>query len=337
LRIALNLSTLNLLYYSMTKKLLLLLTLFISYITFVSLTHPSSPAQKPVLKTIIIDPGHGGKDPGARGLFSNEADVALAISLKLGKAIQEKMPDVKLVYTRTTDVLPGNALNKDLALRIRANMANEAKGDLFISIHCNAVGPKAGGWYAKRVVGYRNKVVYTGKGKKRKKKTVKEPIYENYYVENKRVGTETYIWAADRSEAKSTYINTAEEGGENVEDSLNVLDLNSPEARIRAQLYTKFYFRNSYTFAKFVEDEFAKAGRFSGGVKQRNEKGIWVLQATGMPSILVETGFITNKKEEEYLNSEDGQLEVVSNIMGALERYKKDLETLNKSAVTSSK
>jgi N-acetylmuramoyl-L-alanine amidase len=321
----------------MKKKISLILLLFISYITFVSLTKPSSssPVQKPVLKTIIIDAGHGGKDPGARGLFSNEADVALAISLKLGEAIQKEMPDVKIIYTRTTDVLPGNAANKDLALRIRANMANEAKGDLFISIHCNAIGPKAGGWYAKRVVGYKNKVVYTGKGKKRKKKTVKEPIYENYYVENKRVGTETYIWAADRSEAKSSFINPEEEGGENVEDSLNVLDLNSPEARIRAQLYTKFYFRNSYTFAKFVEDEFQKAGRFSGGVKQRNEKGIWVLQATGMPSILVETGFITNKKEEEYLNSEDGQTEVVGNIMSALTHYKKDLESLSRVTATA--
>jgi N-acetylmuramoyl-L-alanine amidase len=67
-------------------------------------------------------------------------------------------------------------------------------------------------------------------------------------------------------------------------------------------------------------------------VKQRNEKGIWVLQATGMPSILVETGFITNKQEEEYLNSNDGQQEIVGNIMSALHRYKRDLESLNKSA-----
>jgi len=316
----------------MTKRIFILLALFVSYITFVSLTNPSSPKQKPVLRTIIIDPGHGGKDPGAHGLFSNEADVALDISLKLGESIQKEMPDVKIVYTRTTDVLPGNVNDINLALRIRANMANESKGDLFISIHCNAVGPKAGGWYAKRVVGYKNKVVYTGKGKNRKKKTVKQPIYENYYVENKRRGTETYIWAADRSEAKSSVINTGEEGGENVEDSLNVLDLNSPEARIRAQLYTKFYFRNSYTFARYVEEEFSKTGRFSAGVKQRNEKGIWVLQATGMPSILVETGFITNKQEEEYLNSDEGQKEVVDNIMIALQRYKKDLESGNKSA-----
>jgi N-acetylmuramoyl-L-alanine amidase len=321
----------------MTKKLILILTLFISYITFVSLTNPPAPAQKPVLKTIIVDAGHGGTDPGARGLFSTEADVSLSIALKLGKIIQERMPDVKLVFTRTTDVLPGNVRDRNVANRIRATMANEAKGDLFISIHCNATVQKAGGWYAKKVVGYRNKVVYTGKGKKRRKKTVKEPIYENYYVENKRIGTETYIWAADRSEAKSTFIETGEEGGENVEDSLNILDLNSPEARIRAQLYTKLYFRNSYTFAKFVEEEFKKAGRLSGGVKQRNEKGIWVLQATGMPSILVETGFITNKKEEEYLNSEDGQQEIVENIMGALERYKKDLEMMGRATATSAK
>jgi N-acetylmuramoyl-L-alanine amidase len=313
----------------MVKKISYLFILFISYITFVSLTTPPSPHQKPQLRTIIIDPGHGGKDPGAHGLFSHEAEVALAISLKLGQAILKDLPDVKIIYTRTTDVLPGNATSIKEALRLRANMANEAKGDLFISIHCNATPQPAGGWYAKRVIGYKNETRYTGKGKRRKKKTVKVPIYENYYVENKRVGTETYIWAADRSEAKSAYIN-AEESGEFVNDSLNVLDMNSPEAKIRAQLYTKFYFRNSYTFAKFVEDEFEKTGRYSQGVKQRNNAGIWVLQATGMPSILVETGFITNKKEEQYLNSESGQDEIVANIMDALQRYKKELEGSSK-------
>ncbi|HEX6181985.1 MAG TPA: N-acetylmuramoyl-L-alanine amidase, partial [Chitinophagaceae bacterium] len=83
----------------------------------------------------------------------------------------------------------------------------------------------------------------------------------------------------------------------------------------------------SAMMASYVEDEFKKVGRLSKGVKQRNHKGIWVLQATGMPSILVETGFITNKEEEEYLVSEEGQNEVTSNIMDALRRYKKDLET----------
>lgn len=320
----------------MTKRLLFLSTLFILFIRFVPFSdHPSSNNAKPVLKTIIIDPGHGGKDPGAHGLFSTEAQVSLAVSLKLGKAIQEEFPDIKIVYTRTTDVLPGNAYNKDLALKVRANMANEARGDLFISVHCNAAGSRPGGWYAKRIVGSKPKVVYTGKGKRRKKKTIREPIYETYYVENTTHGTETYIWAADRSEAKSTYIN-AEETGENVEDSLNILDLNSPEARIRAQLYTKFYFKNSYTFAKFVEDEFRDTGRLTRGVKQRNYKGIWVLQATGMPSVLVETGFITNKKEEEYLNSENGQDEIANNIMEALRKYKQEIESSKNSIPATS-
>ncbi len=323
----------------MMKKLFFLFTLFLTFFSFVSLTEPRlSKKAKPVLKTIIIDPGHGGKDQGAQGLQSTEAEVALAVSLQLGREIQKEFPDIKIVYTRTTDVLPGNASNKDHALKIRANMANEAKGDLFVSIHCNAAGVRPGGWYAKRISGYKTRVVYIGKGKRRKKKMVREPQYESYYVENKTTGTETYIWAADRSDAKSTFINT-EESGENVVDSLNILDLNSPEARIRAQLYTKFYFKNSYTFAKFIEEEFQKSGRvYRGGVKQRNDKGIWVLQATGMPSVLVEIGFITNKQEEEYLNSEEGQQEVVNNILDALKKYKQELESSSKvtSAVANS-
>ncbi len=313
----------------MLKKFLFLSVIFLMFISFVPLPekHVDHKA-KPTIKTIIIDPGHGGKDIGARGLISTEAQVSLEVGLKLGKAIQKEFPDIKLVFTRTTDVLPGNVSNKDLALKIRANMANEARGDLFVSIHCNAAGVKAGGWYAKRISGYTTKVIYTGKGRKKKKKTVQQPVYENYYVENRTTGTETYVWAADRSQAKSSYISGEDASGENVEDSLNILDLNSPEAKIRATLYTKFYFRNSYTFARYVEEEFKKTGRAShGGVLQRNNKGIWVLQATGMPSVLVETGFITNKGEEEYLNSEDGQNQIVDNVMSALKKYKDELES----------
>ncbi len=313
----------------MLKKFLFLSVIFLMFISFVPLPeNPVNHKAKPTIKTIIIDPGHGGKDIGAKGLMSTEAQVSLEIGLKLGKVIQKEFPDIKLVFTRTTDVLPGNVNNKDLALKIRANMANEARGDLFVSIHCNAAGVKAGGWYAKRISGYITKVKYTGKGRKKKKKTVQQPVYENYYVENRTTGTETYVWAADRSQAKSSYISGEDATGENVEDSLNILDLNSPEAKIRATLYTKFYFRNSYTFARYVEEEFKKTGRAShGGVLQRNNKGIWVLQATGMPSVLVETGFITNKGEEEYLNSEDGQNQIVENIMSALKKYKDELES----------
>ena len=320
----------------MRHKLLVLCTLAAMCTLFTSLKkHPVAIYAKPILKTIIIDPGHGGTDPGAHGLFSTEAEVALGVGLKLGKAVQKEFPDIKIVFTRTTDVLPGNLTNAPMANRLRAQMANEYKGmnSLYISIHCNSSGQRAGGWYAKRIVGTRPKIVYTGKGKRRRKTVVHEPIYESYYVENKTTGTETYIWAADRSEEKKKYVGNEEETetGENVQDTLNVLDLESPEARIRATLYTKTFFNSSYLFAKHIEDEFLQAGRtYRGGVKQRNEKGIWVLQATGMPSVLIETGFITNKQEEEYLNSDEGQQQIVENVIEAIKKYKKELEATSK-------
>ncbi|HYC28470.1 MAG TPA: N-acetylmuramoyl-L-alanine amidase, partial [Chitinophagaceae bacterium] len=243
-----------------------------------------------------------------------------------GKAIEKEFPEIKVVYTRTEDILAGNQATQSLANRWRAEMANAARGDLYIAIHCNSNGKPAGGYYAKRIVSYKNKTTYVGKGKKRRKKTVKVPVYESYWVKNTYHGTETYIWAADRSDSKSSYINPDEETGE-ASDSLEVVDLTSPEAKIRAQLYEKQYFSKSALMASYVEEEFQKAGRRSMGVKQRNNKGIWVLQATGMPSLLVETGFITNKEEEEYLVSDDGQAEIVKNMMEALKRYKKELET----------
>ena len=83
-----------------------------------------SQTAKKVLRTIIIDPGHGGLDQGAKGAYSTEADVSLTVSLKLGKAIEQEFPDTKIIYTRTTDILPGNKTNKTDALRYRADLAN---------------------------------------------------------------------------------------------------------------------------------------------------------------------------------------------------------------------
>jgi N-acetylmuramoyl-L-alanine amidase len=307
---------------------MMIVTVAAAVVLFSSFTPLPIVRQKPSLRTIIIDAGHGGRDGGAKGLITTEAEVALDIALKLGKLVEKEFPEVKVVYTRTSSALPGGLHEPNQANRYRAEMANQAKGDLFVSIHCNSNGKPAGGYYAKRVIGYKNKTVYTGKGKKRRKKTVKAPIYESYWVKNNTKGTETYIWAADRSGTKGEVITeTGETSGENVEDSLDVLDLSSPEAKIRGQLYEKLYFAKSALVATMVEDEFKNSGRTSYGVKQRNYKGIWVLQATGMPSILVETGFITNKEEEEYLNSEDGQDEIVDNIMNALKRYKTEVES----------
>ena len=169
---------------------------------------------------------------------------------------------------------------------------------------------------------------------KRKGKTINSPIYEAYWGKNTHVGTESYIWKVDRSGHKADAINeTDDEGSADIEDSTNagIFDMTTPEAKIRAQLYEKKFFDNSFLFASLVEDEFKKTGRESWGVKQR-DKGIQVLQATGMPSVLIETGFLTNKEEEEYLNSDKGQDEVVEDIMNALRRYKDQIETAHTSS-----
>jgi N-acetylmuramoyl-L-alanine amidase len=296
-------------------------------LTFSSFTSDGGPAAIK-LRTIVIDPGHDPCDPGTHGLISDEKDVTLEISLKLGEAIKTNFPNTKLVFTRTTDACVNGATNLHDDLHGRAQIANQAKGDLFISIHCNATRQPAGGYYEKRVIGHKKKLVYVGKGSKKHKKWVNAPIYESYWVKNTRVGTETYIWKAGKQGNKGDAINEREESGEDVTDSaasVEAFDMSSPEARMRAQLYEKKYFDNSALFATYVEESFAAAGRQSYGVKQR-DVGIQVLQATGMPSVLIEVGFLSNKEEEEYLNSDKGQNEVVQNIIDALDRYKNQVE-----------
>jgi N-acetylmuramoyl-L-alanine amidase len=277
---------------------------------------PIHPRQKAALRTIIIDPGHGGLDPGCHGLFSKEKDVTLAISLKLGKAIREEFPDIRIVYTRTTDILPGNTSTVKAGLHYRADLANKSKGDLFLCIHANATVKPAGSYPVKEVIGHR----MVGKGKRRRK----VPVYETHRVKNMTTGTVTFVWKAMWGEYKGSVINDMAE--EDMGDSsASGFDQSSPEAKMRAQLYEKRYFGNSALFATLMQNEFVKAGRHSEGVQQR-DVGLWVLEATGMPSVLIETGYLTNKEEEEYLNSKEGQNEVVRNIIDALKRYNNSLE-----------
>ena len=93
-------------------------------------------------------------------------------------------------------------------------------------------------------------------------------------------------------------------------------------------IYAQQYFRKSLNLADLVERGFQAQGRtYRGGVKQRNDKGIWVLQATGMPSILVEIGFVSNPEEERYINSDNGQEEIVENLVSAFRAYKQKLES----------
>lgn len=110
----------------------------------------------------------------------------------------------------------------------------------------------------------------------------------------------------------------------------------SPEAKIMASLTTRKFFDQSLMLADMVQNEFIKQGRVNRGVKQRNNEGIWVLQATAMPSILVEAGFVSNPEEEDYMNSDKGKDEIASAILNAIMGYKKNLESgLIKTAATN--
>ncbi len=275
--------------------------------------------QKNPLRTIIIDAGHGYPDGGAHGKYSNESDITLAIALKLGKELQDSLPDCQILYTRTDRNLPNGFTDHNAANRWRAQFANDNKGDLFLCIHCNDTHPE----YHNEFIGYKTET-YRSNGKKHTKK-VKQ--YDTYTTPSTVHGTETYVWAVGKNDSKINFVNANSDDssyGEQVDSSYHYF--NSPEAKIIASLKTKKYFNHSLILANFIEEEYQKEGRFSRGVKQRDDEGIWVLQATAMPSILTETGFITDPAEEDYLNSEKGQAEVSDAIAKAVMRYKDYLE-----------
>ena len=292
----------------------ILVVLFVSFtVALFSFVPTDDKRQKP-LNTIIIDAGHGimanGNHNGAKGAYSYEDDICLAISKELESQLHEALPDVKIVQTRTDENI--------VALHRRAEIANENHGDLFISIHCNAMPPYK---HSERI-GSKSVTAYVGKGSKRRKVTKRVPVYRYWTTPNLRKGTETYIWGAHKNEDKEVAVreNAPMMEEENYKENYGDIDPNSPEFIALALLKTKQFFRRSATLAGFVEDEFVKAGRTSSGQQQR-QVGIWVLQATAMPSVLVETGFLTNPEEEDYLNSQNGQQEISKCVTEAVKNY----------------
>ncbi|NCW12034.1 MAG: N-acetylmuramoyl-L-alanine amidase [Chitinophagia bacterium] len=282
-------------------------------------------AQKTVktLKRIVIDPGHGGTDPGAYGKFSSEAAVSLSISQKLEEYFHNAMPDVEVVLTRRTDIF--NTVVE------KAQIANQAKGDLFICIHTNSADPKKN----REIIGYTNKTYTVKKGGKKRKVTRRVPQYKVSYTPSTARGTETFIYGVGKSEErKEVADNMVDEVVEKLdsvsERQIKELNKNAdPTRSMMASLLTQQYFQRAASLALTIEEEFKNAGRISREAKQR-PKGIWVLQAVAMPAVLVETGFISNPEDEEYLNSEDGQEQICEVITKAVLRYKKSLETQKK-------
>lgn len=266
----------------------------------------TSKAQTKKIEKVVIDAGHGGTDAGARGGSGmlNEKDIALAVSLKVGRFINDSLRSVKPIFTRTTDVF--------IPLPDRHEIANQAAADLFVAIHVNA----SPGSYEKIKTGSRT----VGKGKKRK--TI--PVYRTiHHRETGANGTETYVLGLHRNGQKESAIS---EFGENVTEEPGMLNVNDPQTAIIIAQYSQMFLKKSVSLAQKVQDEFAMQGRKDLGVKQ---KGLEVLAGCVMPGVLIEIGFINNVEEEQYLNSEKGQNEVAYAIFKAIRNYKREVEKTN--------
>ena len=235
--------------------------------------------NKRQIKTIVIDAGHGGHDPGCQYGGAKEKEVTLKIALELGKKISEELSDVKVIFTRKTDEF--------VTLWDRANIANRNQADLFISIHCNA-----------------NK---------------------NTEVS----GTETFAMGLHKAESNlevSIRENDVILMEKNYEERYEGFDPNSPETHIILSLHQNAYLDKSIDLASRIEKYFVKNKvNSSRGVKQA---GFVVLWKTKMPSILIETGFLSNKNDRILLTSDEGVDKITDNIKYSLVDFKQSIENV---------
>lgn len=253
------------------------LVIFVLSLLFASFTLLKPAGNQ--LKTIVLDAGHGGKDPGCNGHLNNEKEVTLDIVLKLGKLLEDSLQDLKVVYTRKKDEF--------IELSQRSKIANDAKADLFMSIHCNANNSHTPYGTETYVMG-----LHKSEGNlsvsKRENKSI---LYEEDYKDNKDYGG---------------------------------FDPNSPIAHIIFSLYQNAYLAQSLNVAAKVEEQFKdRQGLKSRGVKQA---GFLVLWRTSMPSVLVETGFLTNVDDRKYLETDSGRAEVSVSLFEAIKQHKSSLE-----------
>lgn len=291
---------------------ILLLTGFALLSSFyIPRSHKALPKDRKV-KVIVIDAGHGGKDPGCNGVNHKEKEVALAVALKLGKLIEEYMKDVKVIYTRKTDVF--------VELEDRAKIANDNNADLFISIHCNAAGKPV--------------MVKDKKTGKMRAKTFKNSKGKMIVVETTNpvpYGSETYVMGLKNEEGKMKVAqreNSVILMEDNYETKYQGFDPNSEESYIIMSNYTSGYVIQSAGLALKIQEEYAKrAGRVDKGVHRQS---IWVLWRTSMPSVLTEIGYLTNPQEEKFLGSEKGQEYMASCLFRAFRKYKDEQEGIKK-------
>jgi N-acetylmuramoyl-L-alanine amidase len=290
-------------------KLVLLQTLIV--FVFCSFYVPKDEPKRKV-KIIVIDPGHGGKDPGCNGVTCKEKDVALSVALKFGKLIEENIKDVKVIFTRKTDVF--------VELEDRAKIANDNNADVFISIHCNAAGKPV--------------MVKDKKTGKMRPKTFKNSKGKTIVVETANpapYGSETYVMGLKNEEGKMKVAqreNSAMLLEDNYETKYQGFDPNSEESYIIMSNYTSSYVIQSAGLALKIQEQYSKkAGRVDKGVHRQS---IWVLWRTSMPSVLTEIGYLTNPQEEKFLGSEKGQTYMAACLFRAFRKYKDEQEGVKK-------
>ena len=238
------------------------------------------------IRTIVIDAGHGGKDAGCHGQKYYEKDVALKVSLKLGKYIEDNYKNVKVIYTRKTDVF--------LELAERAKIANDAKADFFICIHCNAASYKKG------------------------KKTIINPVP---------CGSETYVMGLHKTKGNLEVAKRENESillEDNYQNKYDGFDPSSDEATIVFSMFQNVFLEKSLSLASKIQHQYReKAKREDKGVKQA---GFLVLWKTAMPSLLTEIGFLTNPDDERLLGSDKGQDLIARALFNAFKEYKNEVE-----------
>lgn len=227
--------------------------------------------------TVVIDAGHGGKDYGARGNLSCEKDVNLAVSLELGRLISQDR-DVRVVYTRKTDVF--------VDLHHRANIANEIKADLYVSIHCNSMSEKTS-W----------------------RESMKGAV--TYVMGVNAIGDNLEVARRENSVVTMD---------EEFSTKYQMFDINSDESHVIFELNQRHRIQQSLDLAQEIQHNMVSiAGRSDAGVHQA---GFTVLVQTSMPSVLVELDFISNPDCEKFMLSPEGQSKLAQAIYKAFLKYR---------------
>ena len=269
----------------MTIRLKIFFILILGLLSGITLSYGQSASRHLGLKTVVIDPGHGGKDPGAlgKGKSIHEKHIVLSVAKKLGEKIKEQYPDVKVIYTRSNDTFIG--------LHERAMVARRNNADLFISIHCNGNESTEAKGTSVHILGQNSN--------NKKNKT-------DYFERNMSVAQRENAVIVLEEDYKTKY---------------QTFDPNSPESYISHQLQWMAYYESSLLFASEVVDNLIKEPL----VPRRlvvDQDIFQVLVEANMPAVLLELAFVTNPTEYKFLASESGQNEVAARLFKAFSSYK---------------